>query len=326
MMYGELLLDKLSILVGAEEGGARISSFDDEGAWESYGSPAGAATGFSFMDAHVGRAAKLSYDFTGTGVRAAYLKPMELIRIPEGSTELKLMADASFAGGHWLRANIRDAANNRIFLDFGRLADAGWQAYTAKLPEGGPYYLEQVYLVEFKDEIRSSGTLLLADLRAVGTEASGRFTLLDGFGEQGSSLTYKPVQPESLGLSSRIIASFGTSAVPGSARVVKLDFTGGSAFANGIVQMQRLFEACTVPGKSGALIIQLIGSKASPKEGAAPLFWVKDSNERQLVRVLAERAAFMGYSEVIVVEGGSERLLSARMGGALFLCLPGKVE
>ena len=200
------------------------------------------------------------------------------------------------------------------------------QCPPAKLPEGGPFYLEQVYLVEFKDEIRSSGTLLLADLRAVGKEASNRFTFLTGFGERGSSLTYKPVQPESLGLSSRIIASFGTSAVPGSARVVKLDFTGGSAFANGIVQMQRLFETCTVPGKSGALIIQLIGSKASPKEGAEPLFWAKDSNERQLVRALAERSAFMGYSEVIVVEGGSARLLYARRGGALFLCLPGKVE
>ena len=90
--------------------------------------------------------------------------------------------------------------------------------------------------------------------------------------------------------------------------------------------MQRLFEACTVPGKAGVLVIQLVGGKASPKAGADPLFWVRDSNERQLIRALAERAAFMGYSEVIVVEGGSEAVFSVRRGGALFLALPGKVE
>ncbi len=326
LMYGDLFLDKLSMLAGTEVGDAKLPGFGEEGRWQSYGSPAEAALGLSFKDTPIGRAAELSYDFTGTGVRAAYLKPAEMMPIPEGSRELRIMADSSQADGHWLRANVRDAANNRHFLDFGRLAGGSWQEYAAKLPEGGPFFLEQVYLVEFKDEIRSKGTLLLAELRAIGPELSDRFIISDGFKEAGSWLAYRTAQTEDLGLSARIVASFGTASVPGSAKVVKLDFTGGSAFANGIVQMQRLYEACTVPGKAGALIIQIIGSKAQPKEGSYPLLWTKDSNERQLVLALAERAAFMGYSEVIVVEGGSGAVLSARKGGALFLALPGKVE
>lgn len=326
LMYGDLFLDKLRLIAAAEANGTQAISFEDEGSWQLFGSPAEAVAGLSFINAPYGKSARLSYDFSGTGVRAAYLKPEGLIELPRGSKELAVMADADLAGGHWLRANIRDGANNRLFLDFGRLAGEGWQEYRAKLPEGGPFLLEQVYLVEFKDEIRSSGTLLLAGLKSIGQEPAGRFTILDGFKGPSYSPTYKPTLSENLGLSAQIITTFGTSAVPGSAKVLRLDFTGGSAFANGIAQMQRLFEACTVPGKSGALIIQLIGSKASPREGAYPLFWAKDSNERQLVRALAERAAFMGYSEVIVVEGGSEVLLSARRGGALFLCLPEKVE
>lgn len=326
LMYGDLFLDKLSMLAGTEVREAKLPGFDEEDCWQSFGSPAEAALGLSFKDSSIGRAAELSYDFTGTGVRAAYLKPAEMMPIPDGSRELRLMADSSLAQGHWLRANVRDTANKRHFLDFGRLTGGSWQEYAAKLPEGGPFFLEQVYLVEFKDEIRSKGTLLLAELSAIGPESPGRFIISDGFKEAGSGPTYRMVQAEDLGLSARIIASFGTAAIPGSAKVVKLDFTGGSAFTNGIAQMQRLYEACTVAGKTGALIIQIIGSKAQPKGGSYPLFWMKDSNERQLILALAERAAFMGYSEVIVVEGGSEAVFSARRGGALFLALPGKVE
>lgn len=326
LLYGDLLLDRLSIQTGTEEDGAELAGFGDESFWQSYGSPAEAAEGVSFKDTPYGRAAEVRYDFTGSGVRAAYLKPAEMIPIPEGSRELWITVDSSLAEGHWLRANVRDPASNRHFLDFGRLTGEGWQQYEAALPEGGPFSLEQVYLVEFKDEIRSKGAFLLADLRAAGSEGPGRFSLPDRFEEAGTGPTYSKAQTDSLGLSSRIIASFGTSAVPGSAKVVKLDFTGGSAFVNGIAQMQRLYEACTVPGKAGALIIQVVGSKAQPKEGSYPLFWAKDSNERQLILALAERAAFMGYSEVIVIEGGSEAALTARRGGALFLALPGKVE
>ena len=300
-----------------------LDKMDDASMWTSYGSPEASLKGMLFEDADGRTAMGLAYDFTGTGVRAAYAKPLARIPIPATATALSVMANADFATGHWLRANVRDAADVRHFLDFGRLAGTGWNEYRASLPAvEGPFTIEQVYLAEFRDDMASEGTVYIDDLAAIPAEGHMLY-LSDSKGTQITPrIAYSHAEDVDMSMEAGIIADYGPSAVPGKAAVLRLDATGGSAYMNGIGQWQKLFEACTSPGKSGILIIEVKGLKQRSAAGSSPLQDMKDENEKWLLKAAAVRALYMGYSEVIIIEFGSEERLAVHEHGVLYLAMP----
>ncbi|HOA15734.1 MAG TPA: phosphodiester glycosidase family protein [Bacillota bacterium] len=289
--------------------------------WTAISAPEGALTAVRDASSEGRDAIELTYDFGRTGLRAAYLKPNAVIEIPAGYTELRIWANADLAGGHWLRANVRDQENRRHFLDFGRLEPGGWRQYDAALPEGaGALTLEQVYMVEFKDELTSSGKLLL-DLITAADEAAAE-PAAGLIRVDATVRSYKEATEADLPEhAARLLSEYKGCSEPASRRI-SLDCTGGSAFRNGIVQLQRLYEACTSSNGGGALMIVLEGLPGSPAAGNEPLSRIRDANERKLIESLAARAAFMGYGKVVVIEPGNGPLLAAESGGVLFMAVP----
>ena len=182
------------------------------------------------------------------------------------------MVNADLASGHWLRANVRDERNERQFLDFGRLAGQGWNEYRAALPAGGgSFSLEQVYLVEFRDDIRSEGTVILDSLTAVIGGASPDASAFWEASAAGGSQAYVPCAETPLPLDPSLVSQFGLLAVPGDALLITLGATGGSVYKNGIQQMQRLIEACTSQGRYGSLVIASAALDGAGRPGAEPL-------------------------------------------------------
>ena len=300
-----------------------ISGMDDASGWVPASAPEGALVGMSGVSSDGRDTIGISYDFSGPGIRAVYIKPIDRIMIPEGSTELRIMANADLAAGHWLRANIRDENNERQFLDFGRLSGLGWKEYQAALPAGGGRYtLEQVYLVEFKDDIRSTGTVLLDGLVAVTDEAGQEASPLGSTFNVGAMPVYGPCEGKPLPIDPSMLEQFGLLAVPGDALLITLGATGGSVYKNGIQQLQRLIEACNYQGRSGSLVISVGGLDGSVVQGVEPLARIKDGNERNLLRALAARAMFMGYKDVSVIEYGALGALCSRIDGVYYVSVP----
>lgn len=326
---GEVLLSSYEVDIATEEEPAllpelTLSGMDSVLEWTAISAPEGALTGVRDTYLEGRQALELAYDFSKSGLRAAYLKPNTTIEIPAGYTELRIWADAGMAGAHWLRANVRDQENKRHFLDFGRLEPGGWRQYTAALPEGAQTLtLEQVYMVEFKDEITSSGILFLDLITAIGSDQSESAETVSGLVRVNAvGRAYRETAEADLPEAAARILSEYRGYSERTTRQVTLDCTGGSAFRNGIVQLQKLYEACTSLNAGGILVIELEGLQGSPTEGTEPMAWIKDANERNLLASLAERAAFMGYEKVVVVERGAGPLLTVASRGVSYMAIP----
>lgn len=324
---GELVSYEEARITGLDraygDGMALVSGMDDASAWVAASAPEGALVCMSGFSSGDRDAIEFSYDFGGTGIRAVYIKPKDRLVIPEGSTELRIMVNADLASGHWLRANVRDERNERQFLDFGRLAGQGWNEYRAALPAGGgSFSLEQVYLVEFRDDIRSEGTVILDSLTAVIGGASPDASAFWEASAAGGSQAYVPCAETPLPLDPSLVSQFGLLAVPGDALLITLGATGGSVYKNGIQQMQRLIEACTSQGRYGSLVISVGGLDGAVDRGAEPLARIKDANERAMLKALAARALFMGYKDVTVMEYGAVEALCFRIDGAFYISVP----
>ncbi|WP_052476500.1 family 10 glycosylhydrolase [Cohnella kolymensis] len=128
------------------------------------------------------RAAKLTYDFTGTiGTSAAYIN----FKDPSGTAGRTLQGSPKKlglwvygdAGNHWLRGQVQDASGARTAIDFTTSTGLnwnGWKYVTANLPAAiaGPVKLNQIYVTETKDNNKNSGSLYFDQLKAFYTDTS----------------------------------------------------------------------------------------------------------------------------------------------------------
>lgn len=311
-------------MVAPAESSWILSSLDEADEWIPNSAPTGALKSLRSASSNGSSFLEMEYDFTSPGIRAAYIKPRSPLPIPEGATRLAVLANADEASGHWLRANVRDASNTRYFLDFGRLAGFGWRRYEAALPEEKGLIFEQLYLVEFKDEMVSSGRVLLDDLEALGPEKTG-FSPSASVTEaswKSRPTFYAPMAGSDAPMWARLISSFGKSAISGEASFVRLELSGGTAYKNGIAQWARLIEACTAVSGRGALIIEAAGLTFPAKAQVGPLDGMGDANEVRMLSALAERALFVGYDKVAVIRYGAHEPLWAEEHGVIYLALP----
>lgn len=114
---------------------------------------------------------RLDYDFTaGTGTKACYInfgQEGRALVLPSGTVKLGLWA-YNEGLGHWLRGIVKDPAGREYPIDFAKDTDwHGWQWVEAVLPQGGPFILDKIYLVETNPEKNDAGTIYLDNLTAM---------------------------------------------------------------------------------------------------------------------------------------------------------------
>ncbi|MFC5604818.1 phosphodiester glycosidase family protein [Sporosarcina koreensis] len=117
-------------------------------------------------------ALKLTYDFTGTtGTSAAYVDaktPMSL-----AGTPVKLSARVyGDAGKTWLRGRIQDGQGKEYTIDFtpeNGLKWLGWNYVMADIPAAatGNITLKQIYIAQPTDSLKTKGSIMIDDLKAV---------------------------------------------------------------------------------------------------------------------------------------------------------------
>lgn len=117
-------------------------------------------------------ALKLTYDFTGTtGTSAAYVDaktPMSLAGTPV-KISARVYGDASKT---WLRGRIQDGQGKEYTIDFtpeNGLKWLGWNYVTAAIPAGatGNITLKQIYIAQPTDRLKTKGSIMIDDVKAV---------------------------------------------------------------------------------------------------------------------------------------------------------------
>ncbi|EIJ80478.1 hypothetical protein PB1_08962 [Bacillus methanolicus PB1] len=114
---------------------------------------------------------KVVYDFIGqtgtSGVYAHKQTPIEIIGTPK-KIGMWVYGDAK---GHWLRAQLKDADNKEVQLDFTKNLDwIGWKYVEALIPAGlkAPYKLEvPVRYMEVDDSNKNKGQIYIDRIQAV---------------------------------------------------------------------------------------------------------------------------------------------------------------
>jgi Phosphodiester glycosidase len=114
---------------------------------------------------------KVVYDFIGqtgtSGVYAHKQTPIELIGTPK-KIGMWVYGDAK---GHWLRAQLKDADNKEVQLDFTKNVDwTGWKYVEAPIPAGlkAPYTLDiPIRYMEVDDANKNRGQLYVDHIQAV---------------------------------------------------------------------------------------------------------------------------------------------------------------
>ncbi|MBD0378761.1 family 10 glycosylhydrolase [Paenibacillus sp. WST5] len=121
-------------------------------------------------------AVKLAYDFTGmTGTSAAYIN----FKDPSGTAGRTLQGVPKKLGvwvfgdgnNHWLRAQLQDATGTKTAVDFtssNGLNWTGWKYVTIAVPSTlkAPLKINQIYVVETKENNKNSGVLYFDQLNA----------------------------------------------------------------------------------------------------------------------------------------------------------------
>lgn len=168
---------------GAEADWIVVEDFETDGLWVAGSSSpsvsarawlAAAASwevaqGLAAPVAPVGNALSLAFDLhAAEPTRAAYARAAKPLMLPEGTQSVAMWA-WSDGNGHWLRATVADMAGTKHPLDFGRLNWLGWRFVRADLPEqlSGSAALTQIYVVEFKAELGTSGELSIDQVCAL---------------------------------------------------------------------------------------------------------------------------------------------------------------
>lgn len=117
-------------------------------------------------------AIKLSYDFVGkAGTSAAYLNA-NVPKVLEGNPALITARVYGDGSRSWLRGKLRDSSGVEHTINFTPergLKWVGWNFVTAKVPENvsGQLSLEQIYIAQPSGEKKTSGTILVDDVKAV---------------------------------------------------------------------------------------------------------------------------------------------------------------
>lgn len=117
-------------------------------------------------------AVKLAYDFTNkSGTSAAYLTAKTPLST-EGSPVAIGMRVFGDAGETWLRGRIVDGNGNKHTIDFtpeNGLKWIGWNFVTANVPAGlpAPIKLEEVYIAQPTASLKTKGTIMFDDLKAI---------------------------------------------------------------------------------------------------------------------------------------------------------------
>ncbi|MCR8642533.1 family 10 glycosylhydrolase [Paenibacillus sp. N1-5-1-14] len=118
----------------------------------------------------------LTYDFTGQlGTSAAYINLKDSNgsagRSIEGLPRKIGMWVYGDGNNHWLRSQLQDATGTKLTVDFTSsigLSWSGWKYVTAGVPSTmkTPIKLNQIYVVETKDNNKNAGTIYFDRLRA----------------------------------------------------------------------------------------------------------------------------------------------------------------
>ena len=116
------------------------------------------------------KAAKLSYDFTGTtGTSGVYLKAKTPIKVT-GYPEKIGMWVYGDNGGHWLRMQLKDSTNKMVQLDFTKNVNwTGWKYVEATVPADlkAPLYIDvPVRYMAIDDANKNSGYILVDHIQA----------------------------------------------------------------------------------------------------------------------------------------------------------------
>jgi len=114
---------------------------------------------------------KVAYDFIGTtGTSGIYAAPSAAINVP-GTPEKIGMWVYGDAKGHWLRAELVDANNQSVQLDFTKDLDwIGWKYVEAVIPSGltSPYKLvTPVRYMEVNDLSKNKGQIFIDKITAI---------------------------------------------------------------------------------------------------------------------------------------------------------------
>lgn len=121
-------------------------------------------------------AVKLVYNFLNqTGTSAAYLDAKNALStggLPK-SIGLRLYGDASKS---WVRGRIEDGNGNEHIIDFtpeNGLKWIGWNFVTAEVPQNipGPVKLTQIYVAQPQGTVKTKGTILFDDVKAIYAES-----------------------------------------------------------------------------------------------------------------------------------------------------------
>lgn len=250
------------------------------------------------------RAAKLSYDFSGTtGTSAAYLN----FRDPGGAAGRTLQGAPKKLGvwvygdgnSHWLRAQLQDAAGTKSTVDFtasGGLSWTGWKFVTVSIPANlpSPLKLNQIYVVETKDTNKNSGALHFDNLQTFYTDS-------DVYGLELAGLT--PLQTGE-SKQAKVFAVYQGSTEP-------VEAAGGLAFRSSNEQVAAVGPDGTVHARQAGTAVIMADYGSGPQAQAAYTLTVSAEAPAP------ERLELQ--SPVRLETGGSSRL-------QVFAAYPGQAE
>jgi hypothetical protein len=123
-----------------------------------------------------GMALAMDYDLRAPEqTRAAYVRPPRPTLLPVGTSAI-LMWVYGDGGGNWLRATIRDSHGKEAPIDFPRIDWVGWRVVEASIPAAlvPPFHLVQVYIVEFKSELKSAGRIVIDNVSTLMAQVGPR--------------------------------------------------------------------------------------------------------------------------------------------------------
>ena len=153
----------LPVAVGARA--AVVTGFESASAWTFARYPAAEVSGsVARVPGRTWNGLRLTYSFTTGGTRAAYA--MGPLALPGRPSAIGLWVNGDGKGA-WLRAELSDAAGDRLAIDLAKSVTwTGWRYIEAVIPSSlrAPLKLERIYPVETAKDRTYSGSLIFDDL------------------------------------------------------------------------------------------------------------------------------------------------------------------
>lgn len=152
--------------VAAAPGNTVLNTFDQAANWTLERFPATVTASLATAPGRSGNGLKLTYNFTGTGTRAAYAQTNPTLQLP-GQPEAMGLWVKGDGKGAWLRAVVTDARGTNHTLNLARNVDwTDWRYVEVAIPAAAvqPVRLHRIYPVETDAARQYAGELIFDDL------------------------------------------------------------------------------------------------------------------------------------------------------------------